>query len=377
LLTSAFILFGFGGGIPAANAAEANAITICTESELRQAVEAGGNIQFRCSGIITLSRTIDITRDVTLDGGAQVVTISGGAVVRLFNLAPNVSFELRHLTLADGWAQGTNGVAGGVGSGLVGADSFGGAIHNAGGTLRLVSCILSNNVAKGGIGAVGTDNSTGRGGAASGGAIFCRDGGSAHIVSSLLVSNRALGGRGGEIVFQTIPGAGGTALGGALASTRGGVFVTNSELRDNVAEAPAGEATARGGALGIDAGELVLVSSSLVRNRSVTDNTRVDNTPGPGSAFGGALHLGNATGLVARSLFNFNEAQAGGGRYSASGDGFGGAIHSLGDLRVSDSSFMANTVEGGVSKWWRGVALGGGIFNGGTLALYAATQLQP
>lgn len=364
-----------GAFLSAANAGDPKLISVCTEVELRQAVESGGQIQFGCSGVITLSGTIEIVRDVTLDGGGMSVTISGGSAVRLFKVASNVTFEARNLILADGWHQGTNGWDNGSEQTATnGEDAFGGAVYNAGGTFRLISCVLSNNAALGGKG--GDKNggsSVGVGGAAMGGAIFCKDGGTAHIESSLLVSNRAAAGTGGILIpWDHAPG--GAALGGALAGAGCRVFVTNSEFRGNLTTAPAGGSAAHGGALGLDEGEIVLVKSSLLGNRSST--AIVQNGPGgagPGSAFGGALHLGNATGTVARSIFNFNAAEGGFGRYSSSGDGFGGAIHSLGDLRVSDSTFIANTAQGGVSKWWRGVALGGGIFNGGTLALSGTT----
>src|SRR5262245_26405654 len=137
----------FGGAFCPTNAAGAHVINVCNESELRQAVKTGGTIQFGCSGIITLSGPIDIAKDVTLDGAGMAVTISGGNAVQLFNMAPHVTFEVRHLTLADGWHQGTNGLHVGSEVDRTGEAAFGGAIYNAGGTLRLVSCILSNNAA--------------------------------------------------------------------------------------------------------------------------------------------------------------------------------------------------------------------------------------
>jgi hypothetical protein len=145
-----------------------NVVTTCNEAELRQAIGRGGTVRLCCNGTISLTNTIQVTNDVTLDGQNYGVVISGNNSVRLFHVATNVTFELKGLTLADGRHVGTNGTD----SAHPGEDGAGGAIYNNGGTVRLLSCVLSNNSALAGDNGSQTPGVSARPGVGRGGAIF-------------------------------------------------------------------------------------------------------------------------------------------------------------------------------------------------------------
>ncbi len=52
---------------------------------------------FSCSGTITLTATITIAADTTIDGSGQIVTISGNNAVRVFTVNPGVTLNLNTL----------------------------------------------------------------------------------------------------------------------------------------------------------------------------------------------------------------------------------------------------------------------------------------
>src|ERR1044071_7383121 len=92
-----------------ADCAGTNVVSDCTDIALRQAVSTGGVVRLCCNGTITLTNTINITNDVTLDGSGQNVAISGNNAVRLFNVSTGVTFTASNVWLINGWNIGTNG----------------------------------------------------------------------------------------------------------------------------------------------------------------------------------------------------------------------------------------------------------------------------
>ena len=74
-----------------------NVVTVATEAALRNAMAIGGLVRCCFNGTITLSNTIDVTRDVTLDAHARLVVISGNNSNRIFNVAPGVNFSATNL----------------------------------------------------------------------------------------------------------------------------------------------------------------------------------------------------------------------------------------------------------------------------------------
>src|SRR6185436_13330328 len=170
-----------------------NVVTACTDDALRQAVAIGGLIKLCCNGTITLTNTINITNDVTLDASGQNVAISGNNAVRLFNVGPGVTFTASNLWLIDGRNIGANGANADGGTAQAGQDAAAGAIYNNGGSIRLSSCILSNNAAIGGAGGNGGTTLSGSGGYAYGGAIWSTAG-VVRLDHVTAISNRAVGG---------------------------------------------------------------------------------------------------------------------------------------------------------------------------------------
>ena len=117
---------------------------------------------FSCSGTITLTSTIAIAADTTIDGSGQNVTISGGGAVGVFVVNPGVTLNLNKLTVADGKAI-----------------RYGGGIYNNAGVVNVTNCTFSGNSADqgGGIfdeGNLTVTNSTffGNNGGQRGGAIW-------------------------------------------------------------------------------------------------------------------------------------------------------------------------------------------------------------
>ncbi|MBE0540978.1 MAG: hypothetical protein IH623_06305, partial [Verrucomicrobia bacterium] len=106
-------------------------VTSCNEQSLREALAAPYRVTFTCDGTITLTNTIVITNNRVLDGSGRQVTISGGGLVRVFEVPTNSMLTLVNLTIANGMS--TNG----------------GGVYIAGGTVRATNCVFWNNQARG------------------------------------------------------------------------------------------------------------------------------------------------------------------------------------------------------------------------------------
>jgi hypothetical protein len=152
----------------------------------------GGTVRFCCNGTITLGSTINVTRSVSLDASDRAVVISGNNAVRLFNVSAGVTFALTNVVLADGLNQGKDANA--TNFPAPAGDGVGGAIYNSGGIVQLVSCVLTNNRARGGMaatsGAVCEPGGDGRGGA------LFNASGTMVLQNTLAIGNLAAGGQG-------------------------------------------------------------------------------------------------------------------------------------------------------------------------------------
>src|SRR5207244_426308 len=84
----------------------------CTESDLINALAAGGLVTFACGGpkSIPISTVKVISKDTTLDGG-DAITLSGGFGTRLFVVNPGVNFQLKHIILDEAASTGGDGGA--------------------------------------------------------------------------------------------------------------------------------------------------------------------------------------------------------------------------------------------------------------------------
>ena len=174
-------------GAPAPPAA-AQSFVISNFTNLYNAL---GGSQYRLTNFpsnarITLAagQTIDIWRNVVIDGGRSNVAFSGGNVARIFHVHPGFTLTLLNAQLVNG------------------ASTVGGAIFNEG-SLVVSNCVFTGNSATNVSGANGTDgghnyNGTdgGSAGSAWGGAIFSF--GPVAVFTSAFSNNVAKGGNGGN-----------------------------------------------------------------------------------------------------------------------------------------------------------------------------------
>lgn len=278
-------------------AASASAVlTNCTPAALANALQQGGTVTFMCDGTLTLTNTIVISTNTTLDAGGRNVILSGNDAVRLFEVRPNVLFTIEGVTLRNGRDGATNAPArrtarggaifnqgrlilancqvsncsavGGAGrdgqdqapvdgeNGEAGGDAFGGALYNDGGLVILTNTVFFGNNTAGGTGGNGGAGGVfghgghggdgGRGGSGGGGAIFNARG-TMEIIDCTFASNHVAGAIGGDsgvgagvLGFNGVPGGGGPGLGGAIFNKSGAVHITNSSFEVNTCVGVAG-----------------------------------------------------------------------------------------------------------------------------------------
>ena len=184
------------------------------------------------TGVITLARELVVNKRIKIIGPIpDVLAISGGNLHRVFRIDPGADVEISGLTIRDG----SNATGGG-------------GVLVEGGTLRLTSCILSNNT----------------GGSSDGGALRVNNGATGVVHGCTFAFNSAP--NGGAIAalgrvdafnctyFANQAGAG-SGLGGA-------VFTTESSAVKLVACTVVSNTAARGG--GIFAGIESQIESSIV-----------------------------------------------------------------------------------------------------------------
>lgn len=352
------------------------------QSALDEVVAAGG-------GTIQVTAPILIgdtngTADLGFDGVSNVVLSASSNT--LFIVGDGSSLSLSNMALVDG--VGTNG----------------GAVYiSSGGTATFTNCFFSNNVALGigGFSPGATNGSTtnviphgqrgGAGTAGLGGAIFNL--GTVSVLNCTFATNSAIGGGGGDGADGGSGvtrggtggngGPGGAALGGGI-YTAGPVTIVNTTFSNNVAQGGTGGTAGAGGSalisgvsgaggFGGNAGGAGLYSTSTNAAVLILSSTFANNfaqggasqTGGTGSAglgqsgrtggiaLGGGIEndKGSSTILTNCTFFQ-NEAIGGGGGNGGDGGGRGG--------------------NGGNG----GNAIGGGIYNLGTVAVVNCTFAQ-
>jgi hypothetical protein len=310
-----------------------NVVTVCNETELRQAIARGGRVEFCCNGTISLTSTIEITNNVELTAAdGYNVVISGRNSVRLFKVSTNITFTLVNISLVNGRhiSEGAE-------------EASGGAIYNDGGNLRLFSCIFSNNQAIGGQG--GGVNPSARGGA-----VFNRSG-TIWADGLISISNSAIGTYRG--------GGGGAGLGGAIFSQGGVVSMVRAAFIGNAVGSHA-PGLASGGAVRSENALIQIHDSTFNGNRATGGSYQPVFAVAPpwGPAAGGALWT-SGTAIVARCEFRANSANGGGGPRSMTESGDGGGLYNSGTACLNATTFVENVC--------RGEARGGGILNAGTM----------
>lgn len=350
-----------------------NVVTVASEAALRNAMAIGGLVRCCFNGTITLSNTIDVMRNVTLDAHNRSVVISGNDSVRLFNIASGVTFSATNLVFAHGRNVGLNGV-----DPLPGQPGQGGAIFNDGGTVWLNSCVLVGNSVTGG--KAGTNTYPyppgDVGGPGQGGAIFVR-GGSLVLEAVNAMSNSAAGGVGpNSPPFGT--GTGGNGAGGVIYVTNGSALVLNCNLSSNVCAAPPGGtgAAASGGALFLASGSVTLSNNTFMGNAAAASNSPGDlfNQIKASAGHGGALAIASGQATIVRCQLQSNVAAGGNGfRYGGTGEAQGGAIYSSGTVTATESSFSGNRALSGSGSNVNTDGRGGAFYNSGSASLSACS----
>ncbi len=139
LLSYFFLTFLLTTGVPVAFAAGTvgtGTAASCNEAAFDAALAGWGMVTFDCGPApvtITFTTTKFIDGNTNLNGGAGLVTLSGGNAVQLFNVSTGVHFTASSLTISDGFC---------------GAPDNGGAVHlNGPGTVGTFTNIgfYSNN----------------------------------------------------------------------------------------------------------------------------------------------------------------------------------------------------------------------------------------
>jgi hypothetical protein len=163
------ILVLLAGGLLPSPAHAGGVVTVCDEAHLLAALAGGGTVTFACSGVITLSNTITIAADATIDGTGHVVIISGNNAVRVFTVNAGATLNLSGLTIANGRADAGGGVSNSGTLTVSNSIFFGNSASGNGGGIFIPTC----SVDCGDI-AVIVNNSTFSGNSASGngGGIF-------------------------------------------------------------------------------------------------------------------------------------------------------------------------------------------------------------
>jgi kumamolisin len=263
----------------------------CDEAALDAALAIGGYINFNCPNPTTITVSAanlatyrTITKDTTLEGYDQNITISGAGATQLFQVSGNANFAVRNLTLTSG-KESTNGGGGAIfnsgnltiyNSSILNNSStlIGGAIYQPNGTLNIVNSTFSSNSITAGI-------SKGYGGALSIG------GGSATISNTTFDSNNVVG-------TTTY------AFGGALEIEGGTININNSTFTNNTANVGNTNAStlAEGGAVAIlvssiPATVILNVSGSTFANNVASGSSQ--NTGGAFSIRTGTVNFTNST----------------------------------------------------------------------------------
>jgi len=325
-----------------------NAVSICNEANLRAAIQAGGWVSINCNGTIALTNTINIANNVILDAQNVSFTISGNNTVRLFYIAPGAALSATNVIFANGCVSNNT------------AD--GGGIYNDGGTVTLVSCVLTNNFAES---YLSSGSPVGSASLSRGGAIFNRNG-IVSLFDSGLYNNMAAGLYSTSLLTWYV-------YGGAIYSSNGTVKIINCNFSSNLCTSidpgPSFEdGSAYGGAVFQASGSLLVTNSIFASNQAFGGNGGgLDDIPGP--AFGGAFCVIGGIAIVDHSQFLGNIANGDNlAKYPQSG--YGGAIYSSSSLIAESCTFAANqalagnsTVDGSVT------GQGGAIYNAGSAIL--------
>jgi predicted outer membrane repeat protein len=313
---------------------------------------------------------LDINDHLTIRGaGADSTFIDGGALDRLFDIAPNVTFVLSGVTIQNGAAEFGAGIysdrgnvilqdvviAGNVASGSATDESHGGGIVNNQGNMLLERVTVTGNSAEedgGGIysrngflevndSSIDNNTSTRFGGG------LAINGGTADVVNSTVASNTATDDGGGLSIYpgSTVTIETSTIRDNSSGDIGGGIYTRSSSVTLTESTVAGNAAVSDGGGLAGDVTSLQLLRSTVHTNSS-------------GGA-GGGVALAGSSATVAQSTISGNNAVGNGGGIASfdrtiinatnativnnSSDSTSGGIWNDGSLNIGNTIVAQNT----------------------------------
>jgi hypothetical protein len=353
-------------------------VTNASLGSLNTALVGGGTVVCAFDGTITLTNTLTITQDTTLDGTGHQVTFDGNRKTRVFQVNSNVTLALVHVTLRNGWPGGQGSF-----STTNGGPTYGGAVLNLGGKVNATDCRFFDNFAQGRVVAAGGSTFFYGG---YGGAI-------ANLAGTLNITNSSFGGEFGPFGSDVAIGAGcpppggavptgdcgvgqaaGDGCGGAIYNAGGTVTLVGVRLLSNAA----GGGMNSNGTPGSAYGGAVYSTNGLLtlQDCTVTGNYTYGLLPGTGSpgnvASGGGIYLVGGEASVSSTAFQDNFC-SGQGCLGDARQGKGGAVFNGGQLYVTDCIFSNNGVKGGSAPGPDKGAYGGAIYNSSNAVITGTT----
>ena len=190
----------------------------------------GAMVTFNGDYTIMLDSLLSVDKELTIDGGGHRITIDGQDSAQLFRIESSAVVTLSHLTLANGYGEGS-----------------GGAIFNNGTLTIMNSALIGNRVVP----------TPGPVSAASGGAIYNGFNKTLTVINSTFSANRLEGGMGASIA----------EYGGGAIFSYGTVTINNSTFSDNWASGNKSE----GSSIFIALGTLNLHNSIIANSTSGSD----------------------------------------------------------------------------------------------------------
>ncbi len=325
------------------------AVGDCSLREAIAAAGAGSTITFSADYAITLSSELLIDKNLTIDGGTRVISISGNDAVRVFHVSTDTHVTFKHLTIAHGRTEYREYLDQPVGGGIK---------IESGAVVTLANSAVSGNIAT--YYDADWDDYYGLGGG-----IFNL--GTLTVIGTTFSDNVAAASSGY-----------GFGEGGAIFNL-GMLRVTDCSFSDNAATAGAALINRSGATMNVEgsifSGNSAPCGGGAVSNSgtATVGGSMIANNLSPGEwCDGGAAGIENNHGTmeVSRSMISENI-----GDYNT-----GGLSNYQGELTVTDSTIADNIggKGGGIYNWWGATltvtgcgihnnasgSFGGGILNG-------------